>query len=123
MSGNYAKRGCGSHNPNSRKASHQERKNNNNSDNSSSDGKNTVQQKRNRTITENSMEEDYVADDQMADVGVDGKDGHRSYRSYSVLDRSVLGLVGLDCGLAFFCGAVGPVLRTDQSSYRSSYNK
>ncbi|GET57742.1 hypothetical protein GLOIN_2v1673942 [Rhizophagus irregularis DAOM 181602=DAOM 197198] len=71
MSGNYAKRGRGSHNPNSRKASRQERKNNN-SDNSSSDGKNTVQQKRNRTITENSMEEDYVADDQTADVGVDG---------------------------------------------------
>ncbi|GET51094.1 hypothetical protein GLOIN_2v1766278 [Rhizophagus irregularis DAOM 181602=DAOM 197198] len=72
MSGNYAKRGRGSHNPNSRKASRQERKNNNNSDNSSSDGKNTIQQKRNRTITENSMEEDYVADDQTADVGVDG---------------------------------------------------
>ncbi|GET50312.1 hypothetical protein GLOIN_2v1673942 [Rhizophagus irregularis DAOM 181602=DAOM 197198] len=71
MSGNYAKRGRGSHNPNSRKASRQERKNNN-SDNSSSDGENTVQQKRNRTITENSMEEDYVADDQTADVGVDG---------------------------------------------------
>ncbi|GBC46011.1 hypothetical protein GLOIN_2v1766278 [Rhizophagus irregularis DAOM 181602=DAOM 197198] len=72
MSGNYAKRGHGSHNPNSRKASRQEQKNNNNSDNSSSDGENTVQQKRNRTITENSMEEDYVADDQTADVGVDG---------------------------------------------------
>ncbi|GET53051.1 hypothetical protein GLOIN_2v1766278 [Rhizophagus irregularis DAOM 181602=DAOM 197198] len=72
MSGNYAKRGRGSHNPNSRKASRQERKNNNNSDNSSSDGENTIQQKRNRTITENSMEEDYVADDQTADVGVDG---------------------------------------------------
>ncbi|GBC19774.2 hypothetical protein GLOIN_2v1766278 [Rhizophagus irregularis DAOM 181602=DAOM 197198] len=72
MSGNYAKRGRGSHNPNSRKASRQERKNNNNSDNSSSDGENTIQQKRNRTITENSMEEDYVADTQTADVGVDG---------------------------------------------------
>ncbi|GET50301.1 hypothetical protein GLOIN_2v1766278 [Rhizophagus irregularis DAOM 181602=DAOM 197198] len=72
MSGNYAKRGRGSHNPNSRKASRQERKNNNNSDNSSSDGENTIQQKRNRTFTENSMEEDYVADDQTADVGVDG---------------------------------------------------
>ncbi|GBC49540.2 hypothetical protein GLOIN_2v1766278 [Rhizophagus irregularis DAOM 181602=DAOM 197198] len=72
MSGNYAKRGRRSHNPNSRKASRQERKNNNNSDNSSSDGENTVQQKRNRTITENSMEEDYVADAQTADVGVDG---------------------------------------------------
>ncbi|GET50342.1 hypothetical protein GLOIN_2v1766278 [Rhizophagus irregularis DAOM 181602=DAOM 197198] len=72
MSGNYAKRGRESHNPNSRKASHQERKNNNNSDNSSSDGENTVQQKRNRTITENSMDEDYIADNQMADVGVDG---------------------------------------------------
>ncbi|GET60059.1 hypothetical protein GLOIN_2v1766278 [Rhizophagus irregularis DAOM 181602=DAOM 197198] len=72
MSGNYAKRGRGSHNPNSRKASRQEQKNNNNSDNSSSDGENTIQQKRNRTITENSMEEDYVADDQTADVGVDG---------------------------------------------------
>ncbi|GBC39615.1 uncharacterized protein OCT59_011902 [Rhizophagus irregularis] len=71
MSGNYAKRGRGSHNSNSRKASRQERKINNNSDNSSSDGENTVQQKRNRTITKNSMEEDYVADDQMADVGVD----------------------------------------------------
>ncbi|EXX71679.1 hypothetical protein RirG_076290 [Rhizophagus irregularis DAOM 197198w] len=72
MSGNYAKRGRGSHNPNSRKTSRQEQKNNNNSDNSSSDGENTVQQKRNRTITENSMEEDYVADDQTADIGVDG---------------------------------------------------
>ncbi|GET62755.1 hypothetical protein GLOIN_2v1673942 [Rhizophagus irregularis DAOM 181602=DAOM 197198] len=72
MSGNYAKRGRGSHNPNSRKASRQERKNNNNSDNSSSNGENTVQQKRNRTITENSMEENYVADNQTADVGVDG---------------------------------------------------
>ncbi|GET56105.1 hypothetical protein GLOIN_2v1673942 [Rhizophagus irregularis DAOM 181602=DAOM 197198] len=71
MSGNYAKRGRGSHNPNSRKASRQERKNNNNSDNSSSDGENTIQQKRNRTFTKNSMEEDYVADDQTADVGVD----------------------------------------------------
>ncbi|EXX69430.1 hypothetical protein GLOIN_2v1766278 [Rhizophagus irregularis DAOM 181602=DAOM 197198] len=72
MSGNYAKRGRESHNPNSRKASRQERKNNNNSDNSSFDGENTIQQKRNRMITKNSMEEDYVADDQTADVGVDG---------------------------------------------------
>ncbi|PKB92065.1 hypothetical protein RhiirA5_446200 [Rhizophagus irregularis] len=72
MSGNYAKRGCGSHNPNSRKAFHQDRKNNNNSNNSSSDGENTIQQKRNRTFTENSMEENYVADDQTAEIGVDG---------------------------------------------------
>ncbi|GBC19757.1 hypothetical protein GLOIN_2v1673942 [Rhizophagus irregularis DAOM 181602=DAOM 197198] len=72
MSGNYAKRGRRSHNPNSRKASRQERKNNNNSDNLSSDGENTIQQKRNHTITENSMDEDYVADNQTADVGVDG---------------------------------------------------
>ncbi|PKC54999.1 hypothetical protein RhiirA1_446939 [Rhizophagus irregularis] len=72
MSGNYAKRGCGSHNPNSRKASCQERKNNNNSDNSSSNSENTIQQKRTHTLTDNSIEEDYVADDQTADVGVDG---------------------------------------------------
>ncbi|PKC54623.1 hypothetical protein RhiirA1_403506 [Rhizophagus irregularis] len=45
MSNNYAKRGCRSYNPNSRKASRQEQKNNNNSDNSSFDGENTVQQK------------------------------------------------------------------------------
>ncbi|EXX67432.1 hypothetical protein RirG_114490 [Rhizophagus irregularis DAOM 197198w] len=43
------------------------------------------------------------------------KDGHRTYRSYSVP-----GLVGPDRGLTFF---LGPVPRTDQSSYRSSYNK
>ncbi|EXX58865.1 hypothetical protein RirG_194020 [Rhizophagus irregularis DAOM 197198w] len=72
MSDNYAKRGCGSHNPNSRKASCQERKNNNNSDNSSSNSENTIQQKRTHTLTDNSIEEDYVADDQTADVGVDG---------------------------------------------------
>ncbi|PKK74841.1 hypothetical protein RhiirC2_846517 [Rhizophagus irregularis] len=57
--------------PNSRKASRQKQKNNNNSDNSSSDGENTVQQKCNRIITENSIDEDYVADVQMADIGKD----------------------------------------------------
>ncbi|PKC56353.1 hypothetical protein RhiirA1_501045 [Rhizophagus irregularis] len=40
------------------------------------------------------------------------KDGHRSYRSYSVLDWSVPGLVGPDHGLSFLLGAVGPVLRS-----------
>ncbi|CAB4403222.1 unnamed protein product [Rhizophagus irregularis] len=74
MSGNYAKRGCGSFNPNSRKASRQERKSQNspNNSNNNSDSENTVQQKRTRIITENTMDEDYVADDQTADVGKDG---------------------------------------------------
>ncbi|CAB4436126.1 unnamed protein product [Rhizophagus irregularis] len=74
MSGNYAKRGRGSFNPNSRKASRQDRKNQNspNNSNNNSDSESTVQQKRTRTITENSMDEDYVAGDQTADVGKDG---------------------------------------------------
>ncbi|CAB4443100.1 unnamed protein product [Rhizophagus irregularis] len=74
MSGNYAKRGRGSFNPNSRKTTRQERKSQNspNNSNNNSDSENTVQQKRTRTITENSMDEDYVADDQTADVGKDG---------------------------------------------------
>src|SRR6185369_14292558 len=73
MSGNYAKRGRGSFNPNSRKASRQERKSQNspNNSNNNSDSENTVQQKRTRTI-ETPMDEDYVADDQTADVGKDG---------------------------------------------------
>ncbi|CAB4416839.1 unnamed protein product [Rhizophagus irregularis] len=74
MSGNYAKRGRGSFNPNSRKASRQERKSQNspNNSNNNSDSENTVQQKRTRIITENTMDEDYVADDQTADIGKDG---------------------------------------------------
>ncbi|CAB4427769.1 unnamed protein product [Rhizophagus irregularis] len=74
MSGNYARRGRG--NPNSNRSARQEKKNNNNkkqlSDNSGSDSDTTAQQKRTRIITENSMDEDYVADDQTADVGKDG---------------------------------------------------
>ncbi|GET63160.1 hypothetical protein GLOIN_2v1673942 [Rhizophagus irregularis DAOM 181602=DAOM 197198] len=73
MSGNYAKRGRGSHNPNSRKASRQDRKNNNNSNNSSSDGENTIQQKRNRTFTENSMEENYMDAAMEQTVSLQGK--------------------------------------------------
>ncbi|CAB4403199.1 unnamed protein product [Rhizophagus irregularis] len=74
MSGNYAKRGCGSYNPNSRKTARHERKSETSPDNSNnnSDSENTVQQKRTRIITENSMDEDYVADAQTADVGKDG---------------------------------------------------
>ncbi|CAB4436124.1 unnamed protein product [Rhizophagus irregularis] len=74
MSGNYARRGRG--NPNSNRSARQEKKNNNNkkqlSDNSGSDSDTTAQQKCTRIITENSMDEDYVADDQTADVGKDG---------------------------------------------------
>ncbi|CAB4406666.1 unnamed protein product [Rhizophagus irregularis] len=74
MSGNFARRGRG--NPNSNRSARQEKKNNNNkkqlSDNSGSDSDNTVQQKRTRIITDNTMDEDYVADDQTADVGKDG---------------------------------------------------
>ncbi|CAB4443088.1 unnamed protein product [Rhizophagus irregularis] len=74
MSGNYARRGRG--NPNSNRSARQEKKNNNNkkqlSDNSGSDSDTTAQLKRTRIITENSMDEDYVADDQTADVGKDG---------------------------------------------------
>ncbi|PKC53368.1 hypothetical protein RhiirA1_479440 [Rhizophagus irregularis] len=69
MSGNYAKRGRGSYNPNSRKAVRHDKKHTKDSDNSSSDGENTIQQKRNYTVTENSIDEDYVADAQTADVG------------------------------------------------------
>ncbi|GBC09973.1 hypothetical protein RclHR1_09240007 [Rhizophagus clarus] len=71
MPNNVARQGCGSFNPNSRKTSRQERKkDNNNSDNSGSDGKNTVQQKRSRTISEQAMDEDIVADT-AADAGVE----------------------------------------------------
>ncbi|GBB93751.1 hypothetical protein RclHR1_22240006 [Rhizophagus clarus] len=70
MPNNVARRGRGSFNPNSRKASHHERKkDNNNSDNSGSDGENTVQQKRSRTISEQAMDEDIVANT-AADAGV-----------------------------------------------------
>ncbi|GBB88011.1 hypothetical protein RclHR1_14510008 [Rhizophagus clarus] len=72
MPNNVARRGRGSFNPNSRKASHQEqRNNNNNSDNSGSDGENTVQQKRSKTISEQAMDEDVVAGP-AADVEVEG---------------------------------------------------
>ncbi|GBB96726.1 hypothetical protein RclHR1_28130002 [Rhizophagus clarus] len=71
MPNNVARRGRGSFNPNSRKASRQERRNNNNnSDNSGSDGENTVQQKRSRTISEQAMDEDIIADT-AADAGVE----------------------------------------------------
>ncbi|EXX50605.1 hypothetical protein GLOIN_2v1673942 [Rhizophagus irregularis DAOM 181602=DAOM 197198] len=72
MSGNYTKRGCSSYTSNSRKTVCHENKHKRDSDNSSSDSENTIQQKRNRMITKNSMDEDYVADAQMADVGKDG---------------------------------------------------
>ncbi|GBB86435.1 hypothetical protein RclHR1_12880005 [Rhizophagus clarus] len=71
MPNNVARRGRGSFNPNSRKASRQERRNNNNnSDNSGFDGKNTVQQKRSRTIPEQAMDEDIITDT-AADAGVE----------------------------------------------------
>ncbi|GBC00310.1 hypothetical protein RclHR1_38070001 [Rhizophagus clarus] len=72
MPNNIARRGCGSFNPNSRKASrHERRKDNNNSDNSGSDGENTVQQKCIRTTSDNTMDKDYVVSP-AADVEVDG---------------------------------------------------
>ncbi|GBB98090.1 hypothetical protein RclHR1_31330001 [Rhizophagus clarus] len=72
MPNNIARRGRGSFNPNSRKASRQERRNNNNnSDNSGSDGENTVQQKRTQTTSDNTMDEDYVVSS-AADVEVEG---------------------------------------------------
>ncbi|GBB87077.1 hypothetical protein RclHR1_13540004 [Rhizophagus clarus] len=72
MPNNVARRGCSSFNPNSRKASrHERKKDNNNSDNSGSDGKNTVQQKRSRTVSEQAMDEDIVTD-AAADVKVEG---------------------------------------------------
>ncbi|GBB86686.1 hypothetical protein RclHR1_13070006 [Rhizophagus clarus] len=72
MPNNVARRGRSFFNPNSRKASRQERKkNNNNSDNSGSDSENTVQQKHSRTISEQAMDEDIVADT-TADVEVEG---------------------------------------------------
>ncbi|GBB84202.1 hypothetical protein RclHR1_10820008 [Rhizophagus clarus] len=71
MPNNVARRGRGSFNPNSRKAScHEQKKDNNNSDNSGSDGENTVQQKRSRTISEQAIDEDIVADT-AADAGVE----------------------------------------------------
>ncbi|EXX66275.1 hypothetical protein RirG_125390 [Rhizophagus irregularis DAOM 197198w] len=87
MSGNYAKRGRGSYNPNSRKTVHHENKHKKDSDNSSSDSENTVQQKRNRMITKNSMDEDYVADVQTADVG---KDSSSSSSQQNISDENTL---------------------------------
>ncbi|GBB96488.1 hypothetical protein RclHR1_27670003 [Rhizophagus clarus] len=72
MPNNVARRGRGSFNPNSRKASrHERRKDNNNSDNSGSDGENTVQQKCIRTTSDNTMDKDYVVSP-AADVEVEG---------------------------------------------------
>ncbi|GBC05513.1 hypothetical protein RclHR1_06260019 [Rhizophagus clarus] len=69
---NVARQGGGFPNTNSRRANrHNKRNNNINSDNSSSDGESAAQQKRTRTHSENTMDEDYVADT-AADVGVDG---------------------------------------------------
>ncbi|GET02920.1 hypothetical protein GLOIN_2v1673942 [Rhizophagus clarus] len=71
MLNNVARRGYGSLNPNSRKASHHERKkDNNNSDNSDSDGENTVQQKCSRTIFKHAMDEDIITET-AADTGVE----------------------------------------------------
>ncbi|GBC10530.1 hypothetical protein RclHR1_00970031 [Rhizophagus clarus] len=71
MPNNVARRGCGSFNSNSRKASHQEqKKDNNNSDNSGFDSENTVQQKRSETVSEQAMDEDIIADT-AADAGVE----------------------------------------------------
>ncbi|UZN99113.1 uncharacterized protein OCT59_000393 [Rhizophagus irregularis] len=71
MSRNLARRGGGSYNPNSNKAARQEKKNNKKqlSDNSGSDSNNTSQ-KRSRTITKDSMDEDY--EDFVADALADG---------------------------------------------------
>ncbi|GBC08514.1 hypothetical protein RclHR1_08180008 [Rhizophagus clarus] len=69
---NVARRGGSFPNINSRRANrHNKRNNNNNSDNSSSDGESAAQQKRTRTLSANTMDEDFVADT-AADVGVDG---------------------------------------------------
>ncbi|GBC31215.2 hypothetical protein GLOIN_2v1673942 [Rhizophagus irregularis DAOM 181602=DAOM 197198] len=72
MSRNLARRGGGSYNPNSNKAARQEKKNNKKqlSDNSGSDSDSTTQ-KRSRIITDNTMDEDFVADTP-ADDGLDG---------------------------------------------------
>ncbi|GBB98044.1 hypothetical protein RclHR1_31210001 [Rhizophagus clarus] len=68
---NVARRGGGLPNTNSRRAHrHNKRNNNNTSDNSSSDGESTAQQKRTRTLSANTMDEDFVADI-AADAGVD----------------------------------------------------
>ncbi|PKC55659.1 hypothetical protein RhiirA1_475227 [Rhizophagus irregularis] len=58
---NLARRGGGSYNPNSNKTARQEKKNNKKqlSDNSGSDS-DTTTQKRSRTITEDTMDEDFV---------------------------------------------------------------
>ncbi|EXX70754.1 hypothetical protein RirG_084640 [Rhizophagus irregularis DAOM 197198w] len=63
MSRNLARIGGGSYNPNSNKAARQEKKNNKKqlSDNSGSDSDSTAQ-KRSRIITDNTMDEDFVAD-------------------------------------------------------------
>ncbi|GBB90684.1 hypothetical protein RclHR1_17710006 [Rhizophagus clarus] len=69
---NVARRGGGFPNTNSRRANHHnKRNNNNNSDNSSSGGESAAQQKCTRTHSENTMDEDFVADT-VADVGVEG---------------------------------------------------
>ncbi|GBB91033.1 hypothetical protein RclHR1_18120004 [Rhizophagus clarus] len=69
---NVARRGGSFPNTNSRRANrHNKRNNNNNSDNSSSDGESAAQQKRTRTHSENTMDEDFIADT-AADVGVEG---------------------------------------------------
>ncbi|GBB83927.1 hypothetical protein RclHR1_10590009 [Rhizophagus clarus] len=69
---NIARRGGSFPNTNSRRANcHNKRNNNNNSDNSSSDGENAVQQKCTKTISNTTMDEDFVAE-AAADVGVDG---------------------------------------------------
>ncbi|GBB97279.1 hypothetical protein RclHR1_29560003 [Rhizophagus clarus] len=69
---NVARRGGGLPNTNSRRAHrHNKRNNNNNSDNSSSDGESTAQQKRTRTLSANTIDEDFVAGT-AADIGVDG---------------------------------------------------
>ncbi|GBB92971.1 hypothetical protein RclHR1_20930004 [Rhizophagus clarus] len=68
---NSMTQGRGSFNPNSRKASHhKQKKDNNNSDNSGSDGENTVQQKCSRTISEQAIDDDIIADT-VADAGVE----------------------------------------------------
>ncbi|GBB86682.1 hypothetical protein RclHR1_13070002 [Rhizophagus clarus] len=68
---NVARRGGSLSNTNSRRAHcHNKRNNNNNSDNSSSDGESTAQQKRTRTLSPNTMDEDFIADTAV-DVEVD----------------------------------------------------
>ncbi|GBB91035.1 hypothetical protein RclHR1_18120006 [Rhizophagus clarus] len=88
----YSGRG-GLPNTNSRRAHrHNKRNNNNNSDNSSSDSEGAAQQKRTRTHSDNTMDEDFVADT-AADVGVDGpssppKENNTASASLSSLPNS-----------------------------------